>query len=377
MSSQRASGVATVMFTDVEASTELTTRQGDDAAGRLFAEHDRIVRDQVAAHGGRHVRSTGDGFLVVFGSARSAVACALSIQRDLDAEEDGVQVRIGLNSGEVVEGDGELFGAAVNLAARVMERAQGGQVLVTDTVRQLAGTMPDARFRDRGRAALKGFPERQRLFEVRPGDGRPPRGATRRRRRRAALAGATLAVGAVAAAVVLATTAGEDPVAVRINSVAILDPDDGKVVAQVPVGVRPTGLAVGDGSVWAVNADDNSVTQIVTRSLEVAGTVYSGDQRRRARGRPERCMGRGRRPRRGARDRPGLPQRRTLRAARRAKRRAAARGDRGRRLGHRRLGQRDRAPRSTLRADRREDLGRQWAERRRGRGGRRLGQRQR
>ena len=73
MSSQRASGIATVMFTDVEASTDMTTRMGDDAAARLFGEHDRIVREQVAAHGGRTVRSTGDGFLVLFDSAREAV----------------------------------------------------------------------------------------------------------------------------------------------------------------------------------------------------------------------------------------------------------------------------------------------------------------
>ena len=72
-----------------------------------------------------------------------------------------------------VEGDGELFGAAVNLAARVMERADGGEILVTETVRQVAGTMPEARFRDRGRVALKGFPERQRLHEVRRADGCP------------------------------------------------------------------------------------------------------------------------------------------------------------------------------------------------------------
>ena len=179
MTTQRASGVATIMFTDVEASTELTTRQGDDAAAGLFAEHDRIVRDQVAAHGGRHVRSTGDGFLVLFDSARGGVACALAIERELAAHEDGIRVRIGLNTGEVVEGEDELFGAAVNLAARVMDRARGGQVLVTDTVRQLAGTMPEARFRDRGRAALKGFPERQRLFEALPADGQPRRSAER------------------------------------------------------------------------------------------------------------------------------------------------------------------------------------------------------
>ena len=82
-----------------------------------------------------------------------------------------------------------MFGAAVNLAARVMDRARGGQVLVTDTVREAAGTMPDARFRDRGRVALKGFPERQRLFEVRP--ARPPAARPARRRHPAVLAAAT------------------------------------------------------------------------------------------------------------------------------------------------------------------------------------------
>ena len=74
---------------------------GDDAAGRLFAEHDRIVREQVAAHGGRTVRSTGDGFVVLFDSARKAVGCALAIQTDLAAQQDGIRVRIGLNAGEV------------------------------------------------------------------------------------------------------------------------------------------------------------------------------------------------------------------------------------------------------------------------------------
>ena len=275
MSSQRAGGVATVMFTDVEASTELTTRQGDEAAGRLFAEHDRIVREQVAAHSGRHVRSTGDGFLVLFDSARGAVACALSIQRDLAALQDGVQVRIGLNTGEVIEGDGELFGAAVNLAARVMERARGGQVLVTDTVRQLVGTMPDARLRDRGRVALKGFPERQRLFEVQAADGRPRRSAARRRRR-AAFVGAGLAVCAVAAAAVLATTGGEDSVAVHPNTVAIIDPGEAKVVAEVPVGVRPADVAVGAGAVWVSNLADRSVTEIAPRSRRNAGSITPG-----------------------------------------------------------------------------------------------------
>jgi len=275
MDPERSSAIATVMFTDVEASTEMTTRLGDDAAGRLFATHDRIVRDHVAAHGGRHIRSTGDGFLVLFDSARSAVACALSIEDDLAAHEEGIRVRIGLHAGEVREGEGELFGGAVNLAARVMDRAHGGQILATDAVRQLAGTMPDARFRDRGRVALKGIPERQRVYEIHPGDGRPRRSAARRRRL-AALVAAALAVGAVATAVLLAATGGEDAVEVRPNSVAIVDPEDGRVIAQVPVGLRPGDLAVGAGSVWVANHTDNTVMQIGTRSRRVAATISAG-----------------------------------------------------------------------------------------------------
>ena len=178
MSEQRTSGTATVMFTDVESSTDITTRLGDDAAASLLATHNTIVLDQVAAFGGHDVRSTGDGFLVVFDSARAAVSCALAIQRELTEREHPIRVRIGLNAGEVLHGGGdELFGAAINLAARVMDRADGGEILTTDTVRQLVGTMTEATFRDRGRVALKGFAERQRLWEVRPAEARPAHAA--------------------------------------------------------------------------------------------------------------------------------------------------------------------------------------------------------
>jgi ABC-type transport system substrate-binding protein/class 3 adenylate cyclase len=276
MSPSRPSGIATVMFTDLEASTEMTTRLGDDAAASLFAQHDRIVRDAIAAHAGREVRSTGDGFLVRFDSARGGVACALSIQRELAARDDGLRVRIGIGAGEVQEGEAELFGAAINLAARVMDRADGGQVLVTDAVRQLVGTMPGARFRDRGRVALKGFPERQHLHEVLPAAGLPTRRAPRRSSRRPVIAAAALTIVAIAVALALLTTGGAETVDVSPNSVAIVDPDDGRVVGQVPVGVRPGALAVGAGSVWVANLGDDSVTQIGARSRRVVGTVSPG-----------------------------------------------------------------------------------------------------
>jgi hypothetical protein len=265
------------MFTDVEASTDTTTRMGNEAAARVFAEHDRIIRDQAGAQGGRLIRSTGDGFVLVFDSARGGVACALAIERELARKEPDLHVRIGLSAGDVQEGDGELFGAAVNLAARVMDRAHGGEVLLTDMVRQLAGAMPEARFDDRGRVALKGFPERQRLHRVRPAPGSAPPPVRRRSRRplvAAALVG--VAAGAAVLATVLALTAGDESVAVLPNSVAVVNAATGRVVRDVVVGQQPSQLAAGAGSVWVSNRGDQNVTQIARRSHQVAGTISPG-----------------------------------------------------------------------------------------------------
>jgi peptide/nickel transport system substrate-binding protein len=278
MSRDRSSGIATVMFTDVEASTDTTTRLGDDAAAALFDAHHSLVRRLIADHGGRNVESTGDGFLVLFDSPRHALGCALAIQRELASREDGIRVRIGLNAGEIMEGDDGLFGAAINLTKRVMDRAEGGQVLMTDAVRQLVGTVPEAHFRDRGRFAPKGFPERVRLYEVRPVTrAPPPRPPPRRRRsRRPMIVAAALAAAAVAAGVLIAAKPGEEPVPVTPNSVAVVDAEEGRVVASVPVGVDPTDVAVGNGSVWVTNSADDSVTQIGARSRRVAGSVSPG-----------------------------------------------------------------------------------------------------
>ena len=110
-----------------------------------------------------------------------------------------------------------------------MDRADGGEVLVTDTVRQLAGTMPDARFRDRGRVALKGFPERQRLHEV-AAEATAARGAPRRGAAPGARRGALVARRGRGGRWRSRRRGGEEAVEVRANSVAILDPDDGRVV---------------------------------------------------------------------------------------------------------------------------------------------------
>ncbi|HEV3234373.1 MAG TPA: AAA family ATPase [Candidatus Dormibacteraeota bacterium] len=164
-------GTVTVLFTDVQGSTELRTSRGDDAARLILRAQEDVVRQQVEAHSGREVKALGDGFMVAFGSARRAVQCAVGIQRaihDYNHEHpvDQVQVRIGLNSGEVSEEDGDLFGAAVNAAARVAAKAKGGEVLVAGVVKQLAGKVPEVDFVDRGRFRLKGFDERWQLFQL-------------------------------------------------------------------------------------------------------------------------------------------------------------------------------------------------------------------
>lgn len=164
-----AGGPVTIVFTDVEASTDLRTRRGDQAAQELLGRHEDLVRIQVRAHGGREVKALGDGFMLAFGSARRALACAVAIQRALwECRFDlpDVKVRIGLNTGEVVCQGEDLYGQAVHSAARIAAKAAGGQILVSEIVKQLVGATPDLTFIDRGRYRLKGFPERLRLFEV-------------------------------------------------------------------------------------------------------------------------------------------------------------------------------------------------------------------
>jgi class 3 adenylate cyclase len=204
--------IVTVMFTDVEGFTDMTNRRGDTAAQRVIDAERKLVREQVAHHGGREIDQIGDGFMVAFTSTRRAIACALAIQESVarhnrDHVEEGLRIRVGLNVGEVIEEGGHPFGAAVNGASRVAGKARGGEILVSEAVKQLAGTIPEVSFRDRGRFELKGFPDRWRLYQVVASDGdsaKASRGAFASRTiraRRPAGARLALAVGGVGLAV--------------------------------------------------------------------------------------------------------------------------------------------------------------------------------
>src|SRR5439155_1103530 len=165
-------GPVTLMFTDIEGSTALRTTLGDAETDALFREHDDLIRQQIEEHQGRDQKAAlGDGFLAVFVSTRRALACAIGIQRALDSFNlnrvgRALRVRICLNTGEVAWQDGQLSGEAVHAAARVCAASSGGQILVSDVTRQLAGTVPDVSFHDTGEHQLKGFPEPWRLWEV-------------------------------------------------------------------------------------------------------------------------------------------------------------------------------------------------------------------
>lgn len=164
-------GPVTILISDVEGSTALHSARGDAEAQTVLGICDSLVRTQVRDHRGRAIKSTGDGLLAVFTSPRRAVECALAIQQAVTQHGDEqphqqVRVRVGLHAGEISEEVGDVHGSAVNAAARICGRARGGEVLVSEVVRQLCGPLPDTVFTERGRVTLKGFPERWRLYEI-------------------------------------------------------------------------------------------------------------------------------------------------------------------------------------------------------------------
>jgi class 3 adenylate cyclase len=159
----------TILFTDVEGSTALTERLGDDASREVMREHERIVREGLVRHGGDEVKTTGDGFMASFGSAIAAMECAIDLQRRFAAHNAStdfpILIRVGMSAGEPIAENDDLFGTAVIAAARIGAHAQGGEIHVSDVVRQLvAGKGFD--FTDRGAVELRGFDEPQHVFEV-------------------------------------------------------------------------------------------------------------------------------------------------------------------------------------------------------------------
>ena len=165
-------GKVAIMFSDIEESTALNERIGDRAWVRLIAKHDKSVHRHVDNHRGYVVKSQGDGFMVAFAKPEQAVSCAVDIQRSLRKHPNGIRVRIGIHVGKSVRRGDDLFGRNVAMAARVAAEADGGEILVSETVRDAVEASQDCEgiadisFGDGREAELKGFAGAHSLFAV-------------------------------------------------------------------------------------------------------------------------------------------------------------------------------------------------------------------
>lgn len=132
-------GAVTIAFSDIEGSTEMVERLGDEEWFEVLKGHNQLVRNAVARYGGNEVKSQGDGFMLAFTSSRAAIGCATEIQRLLEGHEHpvvDVHVRIGLHAGFMIQDGLDYFGRNVILAARIADRARGGEILVSSQFKE-------------------------------------------------------------------------------------------------------------------------------------------------------------------------------------------------------------------------------------------------
>jgi class 3 adenylate cyclase len=158
--------LATVLFTDIVGSTAKVTELGDRRWKELLQQHHALVRRQLVRFSGREIDTAGDGFFASFDGPARAIRCACAITAAMS--DLGLDVRTGLHTGECELVEGKVGGIAVHIGARVAAEAAAREVLVSSTVKDLvAGS--GIQFRERGVVALKGVPDKWRLYSVEPG----------------------------------------------------------------------------------------------------------------------------------------------------------------------------------------------------------------
>jgi class 3 adenylate cyclase len=164
-------GTVTIMFSDIEDSTVLTERLGDQVWQNLLRKHNTLIREQLQAHEGYEVKTMGDGFMVAFQSAKKGLDCAIAIQRAFDghnaADGEHVRVRIGLHAGETIKDGDDFYGKNVILASRVAGKAVGGEILVSSLLRQLVeSSVGAAMFGEPREVELKGLSGTHTVYAV-------------------------------------------------------------------------------------------------------------------------------------------------------------------------------------------------------------------
>lgn len=298
--------LAAVLFTDIVGSSALAGDLGDRRWKELIARHHVIVRRELKQHGGRELDTAGDGFFASFNEPAAAIRCAASIAEAI--RRLGIEVRAGVHFGEAEQVGGKLAGLTVVVAARVMSLGTAGDVLVTDTTRELAGGA-GFEFEDRGRHRLKGLDREWHVNAVTSVDGevrsapldaveaealregiRPPPRLLPGRRRIvvAAVALAPVSVAAGIFLVLLFSRDSSETVEVAPDSIVRVDPTSGAVVEGIRVGADPRAVLVTDRFVWAARTRSEIVERIdpdtgQTDSISATGhpTALTADDRGR------------------------------------------------------------------------------------------------
>jgi class 3 adenylate cyclase len=152
----------TIVFTDIENSTEISTSLGDRTWFELLSRHNTLVREQVRANHGVEVKARGDGFMLVFDSTKRALQAMIAAQREVDRAFAGsdpeLRIRIGAHTGEAISDEsGDMFGYHVNLAARIADQASGGEILVSELLKQIGDARGEFHFGDPRQVQLKGL----------------------------------------------------------------------------------------------------------------------------------------------------------------------------------------------------------------------------
>jgi branched-chain amino acid transport system substrate-binding protein len=275
--------VRTFLIADVRGYTSFTQAHGDEEAGRLAARFAELAREAVATTGGEVLELRGDEALCVFPSARQALRAAVELQRRFRAREDGqpvfpLGIGVGLAAGEAVPIEGGYRGGALNLAARLCSIAAPGQILASETVTSLAGAVDGLRFVERRGVRVKGIERPVRAMEVIPEAELPPvpevaRPRTRRRGLVLMGVGAVVLAAAVTAGVIALTRDSDRTIEAVGNAIAAID---GDAVEYTQVGKTPSTIAVGEGAVWVLNADDRTISKIDPETREVVNTFGTG-----------------------------------------------------------------------------------------------------
>jgi class 3 adenylate cyclase len=163
-------GTVTLLFTDIEGSTVLNERLGDQRWLELLRAHNALVRRCLREHQGYEVKTWGDAFMLAFGSARRALQCAVAIQRALsehdESAETPIRVRIGLHTGEAVKEADDFYGKHVVLASRIADEARGGEILVSSLLKDLTESAGEFTFGERREVGVKGLKGKQGVYEV-------------------------------------------------------------------------------------------------------------------------------------------------------------------------------------------------------------------